>query len=325
MKPPYFWRAGLDPKSREAAPFVRALLTPLAALYGWTAQRKIETTKPFRASIPIICIGNLTTGGAGKSPVVAAIRNRLSAAASLSRGYGGNLKGPLKVDENTHTASQVGDEPLMLAASGTSWIGADRPAAAKAMTEAGVQVIIMDDGHQNPSLHKDLSLIVIDAGAPFGNGFVIPKGPLREPVARGLSRADAVILMGDGPVPEAVITSGLPVIRAHLAPTSPPPAGALIAFAGIGRPQKFFDSLTAAGGDIFESVPFSDHHTYSAGDLTYLHRLAKERGATLITTSKDYTRLPVNDRSGIEVFPVEAVFDDTAALDALIADVLKDF
>ena len=144
--------------------------------------------------------------------MVAAIRARISArksqAASLSRGYGGSLKGPLKVDENTHTAGEVGDEPLMLAAKGTSWIGADRPAAAKAMTDAGVQVIIMDDGHQNPSLHKDLSLIVIDAGAPFGNGFVIPKGPLREPVARGLSRADAVILMGDGPVPEAVITSG---------------------------------------------------------------------------------------------------------------------
>jgi tetraacyldisaccharide 4'-kinase len=144
-------------------------------------------------------------------------------------------------------------------------------------------------------------------------------------VARGLSRADAVILMGDGPIPDAVTTSGLPIIRAHLAPTSPPPAGALIAFAGIGRPEKFFDSLTAAGGTISESVPFSDHHTYSAGDLTYLRRLATERGATLITTTKDHTRLPTNSRAGIEVFPVEAVFDDTAALDALIADVLKDF
>jgi tetraacyldisaccharide 4'-kinase len=180
----------------------------------------------------------------------------------------------------------------------------------------------MDDGHQNPSLFKDLSLVVIDAAAPFGNGFVIPKGPLREPVNTGLARADAVILMGDGPEPEAVTASNLPVLRANLKPLAPPPKGPLIAFAGIGRPEKFFDGLRKAGGEIIEDVGFGDHHTYSSSDMTYLRRLAEERGAQLITTAKDHARLSPEDREEIEVFNVEAVFDDTAALDALLAPVL---
>lgn len=323
MKGPHFWSAGLDPSSREAAPLTRALLTPLTWLYLWGFNRKLANAVPERVSAKVICIGNLTAGGAGKTPVAEVIRERIAArglrTATLSRGHGGREPGPLRVDTAVHTFRDVGDEPLLLAATGEAWAGRDRPAAAKAMVTAGVQAILMDDGHQNPSLAKDFTFIVIDAGAPFGNGHVLPKGPLREPVASGLARADAVILMGEGPVPAKVNACGKPVLRAHLKATDAAPSGPLVAFAGIGRPQKFFDSLKAAGADVKDEVPFADHHPYTAGDLSLLKDLAARDGARLITTSKDLVRLPAEMRTTTLVFPVKAAFDDEAALDALLA------
>lgn len=327
MKVPYFWNSGLDPRSREAAPLTRALLTPLAALYRYGFIRKLNSAQPKHVDIPVICVGNLTVGGVGKTPIVTAIRKRLTEAgfraASLSRGYGGTLKGPLRVDPDTHMAGDVGDEPLMLARSGESWIGADRPAVAQAMQAAGVQVIVMDDGHQNPSLAKDISIVVIDAAAPFGNGYVIPKGPLREPVAFGLARADAVIVMGDGETPQPVAQAGLPVYRAKLAPITALPAGPLVAFAGIGRPLKFFDALKDAGAQLSEGIAYGDHHVYSESDLRYLRSLAKSHEATLITTEKDYARLRAKQRSCIETFPVQAAFDMPGALDKLLLPILS--
>ncbi len=323
MKPPHFWKAGLDPKSRESAPLTRAMLTPLAALYGAILRRKLERVVPEKVDIGIICVGNLTVGGVGKTPVVAAIRERLSRAglraASLSRGYGGQLSGPLRVDPAGHLAHDVGDEPLMLAASGESWIGRDRHAAAVRMAQAGVDVAVMDDGHQNPSLSKNISLVVIDAAAPFGNGYLLPKGPLREPVRPGLGRADAVILMGDGPCPDPVLEGGRPVLRARIAPVGHAPPGRLVAFAGIGRPEKFFDSLSETGAKLIETVPYPDHHTYSRAELDWLGRLANERSARLITTEKDYVRLPGERRADILAWPVEACFEAPDALDALLA------
>jgi len=325
MKAPHFWSHGLDPRSREAAPLTRVLLTPLAALYAYGAARKQKSARPVDAGIPVICVGNLTSGGAGKSPVVAALREHLVGAgkrvATLSRGYGGRLKGPLQVDPATHTAADVGDEPLMLAADGEAWIGADRGAAGQAMASAGVDLILMDDGFQNPSLKKDISLIVVDAGAPFGNGYVIPKGPLREPIAVGLKRADAVILMGPGPVPAEVLASKLRVLRAGIQPVTPPPTGPLVAFAGIGRPEKVFDSLRKHGADLKDTVPFGDHHVYSASDLTYLRKLASDHSASLITTAKDYARLTPDARAGITAWPVKAVFEDTAQLDKVLSPI----
>jgi tetraacyldisaccharide 4'-kinase len=327
VKAPHFWSAGLDPKSREAAPLTRALLTPLAWLYVWGLNRKLASAVPETAPVPVICIGNLTTGGAGKTPVAEAIRSRISAlglrAATLSRGHGGREPGPLKVDPAAHTFRETGDEPLLLAATGEAWIGRDRPAAARAMADAGVQAVLMDDGHQNPSLTKDFTFVVIDAGAPFGNGHVLPKGPLREPVAAGLARAGAVILMGDGPVPSAVARSGKPVLRARLEAAAPVPAGPLVAFAGIGRPEKFFDSLKAAGADLRDAIPYADHHPYSAGDLDFLRSLASREGAALVTTSKDHVRLPPDLRAETRVFPVTAVFEDPEALDAMLSAIFK--
>ncbi len=180
---------------------------------------------PVRVDIPVVCVGNLTVGGVGKTPVVEAIRGVLTAqgvrAATLSRGYGGGAKGVVRVQPGIHTSADVGDEPLMLAASGESWIGRDRVAAAHEMQADGVQVIVMDDGHQNPSLYKDLSLVVIDAAAPFGNGYLLPKGPLREPVRDGLARAGGVVLMGAGDVPDAVQQASVPVLRAVVARPGP--------------------------------------------------------------------------------------------------------
>ena len=329
MKAPYFWSGTLDPYSREAAPVTRALLTPFAALYRAITAYKLRRATPLKVAAPVICIGNLTVGGTGKTPLARALRDHLTGAsiraATLSRGHGGKLRGPIRVDENVHTARQVGDEPLMLSQTGEAWISRDRAAGAAAMVEDGVACIIMDDGHQNPGLHKDLSIIVIDAEDPFGNGFIVPKGPLREPVAEGLARADSIVLMQDGPVPAHVKASGLPTYRAALRLAADLPDGPLLAFAGIGRPEKFFDSLRAAGGDIRDTCAYADHHVYTDRDLTFLKALAAEHQASLVTTEKDLARIQKTDRAGISALPARLAFDEAAAPGALIAAVMRQF
>lgn len=328
MKPPRFWDSGLDPRSREAAPMTRVLLSPLSALYVWGIRRKLRRATPEHPPVPVICVGNVTVGGVGKTPIVRAIRELLTSkgqrTASLSRGYGGQDPGPLKVDPSVHTAEDVGDEPLMMASDGESWIGRDRPVAAAAMAADGVDVIIMDDGHQNPSLAKTLSLVAIDSHAPFGNGYCLPKGPLREPVADALARADGVLLVGTGPVPTELAEFQRPVLRVTLQPIQAPPGGPIVAFAGIGRPEKFFDSLTAAGANLKEAVGYPDHHAYSGSELGFLNRLAADYGAKLITTDKDLARLKAGDREGILSWPIEAIFEEPEGLDVLLQGALED-
>ncbi len=306
---------------------MRKLLTPAAALYERVLARKLARTRPIDVDAHVICVGNLTVGGTGKTPVVAALRARLAAtgtrAASLSRGYGGRLKGPLKVDRHLHTAANVGDEPLMLAHGGEAWIGRDRIEAARVMAADGVKAIVMDDGHQSPALARHLSLVVIDSADPFGNGYVLPKGPLREPIQSGLVRADAVLLAGQGDVPEAVIKSGKPVFRFHLAPLQAVPTGPLFAFAGIGRPQKFFDALTAHGAILIDGMAFDDHHAYTAHDIDLLEDIARHHRAQLITTEKDHVRLPPDIQRQVLVFPVAARFENDTGLDALITAALR--
>ena len=327
MREPRFWSGDIDPKSREAEPLLRALLTPLAWLYSEVTRRKIRTATPTRVDAAVICIGNLTAGGVGKSPVVAALRARITESyglrvATLSRGYGGKLRGHLKIDPNQHQAGDVGDEPLMLSRGGESWIGADRAAAGAAMTNAGVDVILMDDGHQNPGLAKDLTFIVVDAQTRFGNGFVIPKGPLREPIEDGLRRADAVILIGEGEVPDAVARSDCYLIRGTVEPKTRPPSQPYVAFAGIGRPEKFFDTLERLDLDVKDAVPFPDHHPFSDADRRYLERLAEDHGARLITTEKDFERLPEAWRTDVQTLPIEIKFNPASLLDELLSRVL---
>ncbi len=327
MRAPRFWDSGLDPRSREAAPVTRIMLSPLAALYAHATASRIRNATPARLSIPVICVGNISAGGTGKSPVAASIRQHLSARhpglriATLSRGYGGRLKGPLKVDPGKHTAADTGDEPLMLARTGEAWIGSDRAATGAAMQADGVQLVIMDDGHQNPGLAKDLALIVIDTEAGFGNGFVIPKGPLREPVTSGLARADGVIMVGPGDRPAGLDAFSGPILRAQIEPTARLEPLTYVAFAGIGRPEKFFDTLAAVGHAPVDAVPFPDHHVFSENDLRYLRSLAETYDATLITTEKDFVRLTPEQRSGILTLPIRAEFTDKDALDQLLSPV----
>ncbi|MEM9377883.1 MAG: tetraacyldisaccharide 4'-kinase [Pseudomonadota bacterium] len=328
MREPRFWARDVDPRSREAAPLLRFLLTPLAWMYAEITRRKIASATPVHVAATVICVGNLTAGGVGKSPVAAALRAHLvtkyrKRVATLSRGYGGRLKGPLKVDPKQHSASEVGDEPLMLSQAGESWIGADRVAAGRAMSEDGVEIILMDDGHQNPYLFKDFTLILVDAAAGFGNGYVIPKGPLREPIALGLARADAIITMGDGIAATEVTESGRPIFKAAIMAKTVPPDTPFVAFAGIGRPEKFFDTLNQIGVDVRDAVPFPDHHVYTKADLNYLTQLATDRSASLITTEKDWVRMAPDQRDKIRFLPIEVQFERMQDLDALLFNVIK--
>ncbi|MEQ1608237.1 MAG: tetraacyldisaccharide 4'-kinase [Hyphomonadaceae bacterium] len=327
MREPHFWTV-TDKRSRASAPMIKLLLTPLSMIYTWAGKRRIANATPEDVGVPVVCIGNLTLGGAGKTPVTAAARKYYLSkglkAASLSRGYGGNMEGPLRVDPGVHAAGEVGDEPLMLAASGEAWISKDRPLGATSMKLDGVQIIVMDDGHQNPSLRKSLSIVVVDAANPIGNGHVFPKGPLREPVAEGLARADAVVLMGDGETPAALKNFSGVVLRARLVPLAPLPPGRYIAFAGIGRPERFFDSLQKQEGvELAEGVPFPDHHAFTRSDIDYLMKLSKERVARLVTTDKDHVRLSPELKDHVLRASVEAKFEDEPAFAALLARVLQ--
>jgi len=330
VRAPAFWDADAP---RGSSSLVRAMLSPAGALYAFMTARRIRRTRPARADAPVICVGNITLGGTGKTPVTLAVLDRLREAGrtpyALSRGYGGREKGPLSVDAAAHASRDVGDEPLMIAQRHPVVVSRDRPAGAGLAVKLGADVIVMDDGHQNPTLAKDLSIVVVDAETGWGANRVFPAGPLREPVEAGLSRADAVILMEPGAERSADFRAlGLdrlekPVLTAWLEPGSPPPAGPVVAFAGIGRPQKFFDGLVAAGAELVETAAFPDHHAYGQGELATLKRLADGLGARLITTEKDAARLPPELRAQIDVFPVRAVFAEPARLDALLEACLE--
>lgn len=319
---------------RENAPrrVTRMVLTPLSWIWAAVTANRIARTVPVDAGLPVICVGNLTVGGTGKTPVVRELLRLLTdqgrAAHGLSRGYGGRLKGPLRVDPAIHSAADVGDEPLMLARDYPMWISPDRPAGAAAAKAGGAGVLVMDDGHQNPSLKKALSLVVVDGETrkgewPFGDGAVFPAGPMREPLAAGLAHADAVILLLPADMPEPdpellALFAGGPVFVARLEPSAPPPAGPQVGFAGIGKPWKVERALEAAGCDLKDFVRFPDHHVYGAADLALLDEMAARHGAGLVTTEKDWVRLPPAWRDRAVAWPVRARFEDEAELLALL-------
>ena len=318
-------------RQRGAMPVTRALLRPLSWAWAAVTARRIARTTPSDAGVPVICVGNLTLGGAGKTPVAREIARRVAArgfsAHLLSRGYGGTEAGPLRVDPQVHTSREVGDEPLMLAQDLPAWIARDRAAGARAAAAAGAHVVVLDDGHQNPALKKALSLIVVDGETrdgewPFGDGAVFPAGPMREPLAAGLARADAVVLMlpagVTAPDPDLVkLFGGLPVLTARLE-APPPPAGPQLAFAGVGKPWKVERALQAAGCDLADFAPFPDHFAYDEPVLARLAARARQFDAGLLTTEKDWVRLPKAWRERVAAWPAQARFDDPAALDALL-------
>jgi tetraacyldisaccharide 4'-kinase len=320
--------------SREArvAPVTRALLTPLSWIWATATARRIARARPVDAGVPVICVGNLTVGGTGKTPIVRALAERLAARGLavhlLSRGYGGRLPGPVRVDPERHAGADVGDEPLMLARDFPVWVARDRAAGARAAAAAGADVVVMDDGHQNPSLVKALSLVVADGETrggewPFGDGRVFPAGPMREPLAAGLARADAVIVLlpADLPAPDPELVAALaarPVILARLEPAEAPPAGPQLGFAGVGKPWKVERALRAAGCELADFAPFPDHFGYDEATLRTLAARAETLGAGLVTTEKDWVRLPPAWRARIAAWPVRAAFVAPAEADALL-------
>lgn len=304
------------------------LLSPLAAAYSLGGALRMKLAKPYRAPLPVICIGNLVAGGAGKTPVALAVIGRLKAAGlqvhALTRGYGGSEQGPTEVSLSRHSAADVGDEALLLARETTTWVSRDRPAGARAAAKAGAQILVMDDGFQNPSLHKNLSILVIDGGFGFGNGSILPAGPLREPAARGLARAQGVVLLGE-PGGDFMTTLthdlGCTPIRAELTPRKTAiglPSARVLAFAGIGRPEKFYATLRNLSLEIAETRDFPDHHPYTDSEIGELLERADALNAIPITTEKDAVRLSPHTRTRVATLPIEVTWQDPAQIDRLI-------
>ena len=305
-------------------------LLPLGALYDLAGRMRFAMTRPYDPGLPVICIGNLTAGGTGKTPLTIAIGHGLAALGHrphiLTRGHLGRLKGPVRVDPERHSVRDVGDEALLLAAIAPTWIARNRVAGARAATRAGADILLMDDGHQNPSLKKTLSLVVVDGEVGLGNGRVIPAGPLRESAARGLERTDAVVLMGEpGPRAQDQLKAWQgPVFHAHLEPQQIAlQTGPYVAFAGIGRPEKFFATLKAMGAKLAARLAFPDHHVFSERDFEKLAARAKAAGARLITTEKDAVRLSEAARKRVQVLPVSAVISSHEAFGRFLIEQLE--
>jgi len=281
--------------------FLSTLLSPFGAVYGAAAAARMRKDG-VRAGVPVICIGNPTLGGAGKTPTALALAAMLAEMGErpffLSRGYGGSDAGPVLVDTDAHRAAEVGDEPLLLAQAFPTVVARDRPAGAKLATASDASVLVLDDGFQNPSLAKDCSLLVIDGGTGVGNGHVFPAGPLRAPFDAQLAQAQGVVLVGKGGASASIARDAearkLPVFRAKLVPDSAASELAgnkVLAFAGIGHPEKFFSTLTALGAEVVEQRAFPDHHRFSASEADALLAAAQARGLLLVTTEKDLVRL----------------------------------
>lgn len=321
---PRFWQSG----STSALP---RLLQPLAALYGLGNRLNQRITAVQEIGVPVISIGNLVAGGAGKTPTAIAIAQRLLALGRhpqiVSRGYGGKLSGPVRVDPARHTAADVGDEALLLAAAAPTWIGGNRPAAARAAVAAGADCIIADDAHQTYALARRLNFLVVDGGYGFGNGLQLPAGPLREPIEAGLSRCDAVVLIGPRNVPLPDF-GRRPVFTATLEPN---PADAVrlrgrrvLAFAGIGRPEKFFTSLQQLGATVVQTATFPDHAPYTPDTIMRLVETAHRLNAIPVTTAKDQVRLPAEAQPMVDVLRVVLTFAEPQRMDDYLRAGLND-
>jgi len=326
LEPPTWWYGG------DRIPLAAWALWPVSAAYGGIVERRFRAASPFRSELPVLCVGNFTMGGAGKTPVALKLASMLRETGCqpsfLTRGYGGSERGPHLIDVATDHADRVGDEPLLLARAAPTVVSRDRPAGAKLLETLGVDAIIMDDGFQNPSLEKDFSLVVVDAGAGVGCGRVFPLGPLRAPLAFQLRKADAVVILGaqDRTDVAALIkqksqqfrSTPLPVFNARIVPavTGEPRGRPFLAFCGIGRPDKFFDTLREADIAVVKSRSFPDHHPYSAADARSLLADAKALDAGLITTEKDHARFrgadgPLGELYGSAVaLPISVEFSE---------------
>ncbi len=311
MREPWFWYS-----NAFSAKTLRALLTPASAVYGAAHHLRWALSHPRGASTPVICIGNASLGGTGKTPFAIMVKDLLSAeglnSVFLTRGYGGALAGPARVDLSKHSSDDVGDEALLLARHAPTVVSRNRPDGADLAAKCGADAIIMDDGYQNPSLHKDFSILLANANAEASKQHVFPAGPWRETLADARARADIVVsICADKTEAESITGSDH---KAWLEPAGTPPPQRVIAFAGIGRPHRFFNLLEAHGFETAKRFAFPDHHRFGNAELSQLRRAATSAGAALITTEKDLARLAPRDREGILTLPVEMRINDPQAL-----------
>lgn len=310
------------------------LLSPLGAAYGAVASARMRRPGT-RVSVPVICVGNPTLGGAGKTPTALALAGMLAQMGErpcfISRGYGGTAAGPIEVDSDRHSAKEVGDEPLLLARAFPTVVARDRVAGAKLAVQRGANVIVLDDGFQSPSLEKDCALLVIDRERGVGNGRVFPAGPLRAPLDAQLGLAQGIVLVGEGRAADGIAKEAqrrkLAVLTAKLVPDSAAAAELagrkVLAFAGIGHPEKFFATLAALGAEIAEARAFADHHRFSASEAESLVGAAKASGLTLVTTEKDLARIKgelalATLAAQARALPVRLRFEDEVAVRELL-------
>ena len=322
MRAPGFWRAG-HPTA------VARVLQPIGVLYGSAVARRMARLGR-RAGAPVVCVGNFVAGGGGKTPAAIALARMLIGdgrrVAFLSRGYGGVKRAdPVQVDLGLHNARTVGDEPLLLARVAPCWVGADRVRSAAMAVEAGAEILVLDDGLQNPALAKDLAFAAVDGESRFGNGLSIPAGPLRAPVAAQARYVQAMILIGGdeaGALAVSAAAPGKPILRASLEPDALAAARLIgrevVAFAGIARPEKFYATLRRVGARLVATHDFADHHAFSAREIEALIAEAEKRGALLATTEKDRARLTARQAQGVVTLPVTLRFDEPAAVWAML-------
>jgi len=327
-EPAFWWQSGTG-----------GLLEPIAAIYGAVAAGRMRL-RGHRVGVPVICLGNLTVGGAGKTPAALTVAQLLHAAHErpffLTRGYGGRLAGPVRVNTAVHHSADVGDEPLLLARLAPTIVARDRAAGAQFAQYAGASIIVMDDGLQNPSLVKDLSIVVVDGRRGIGNGRVIPAGPLRAPLAAQFARAQAFLVVGpaDGAadLTKRAERSGLKIFHARLEPDRSILAAIgkrkVLAFAGIGNPDKFFATLAEAGVTVAERIGFDDHHRFTAAEAADLLRRARAENLMLMTTEKDLVRLSGDPQLAelaehASALPVRLVVEEQQAFRDLVLSAVK--
>lgn len=314
MKTPRYW---------QKRNLISLMLAPLSLMYGAATSLRLKLKKPFKAEVPVICVGNLTAGGVGKTPVAVAVAEILIKKGKnpffISRGYGGKLSGVV-VDAKKHTAAEVGDEPLILASVAKCVVCHNRAKAAEIAVQNGADVLIMDDGFQNPTLYKDVSLLVFNGQFGILNGRIIPAGPLRENFEKGLKRADAAVFVGDDKT-GLLEKLKLQVFHASIKEEKPEHKNTpVVAFAGIGYPQKFYDSLEKCGLHVANAYDFPDHHFYKKDELKAIIKKAKKKGLPIYTTQKDFVKIAPDMQKNFHVLQIKAVFENEALLTKLLKE-----